>query len=106
MIAVTAFAFIQFIVVIVAVVKIVPPTAVAVMAVTNPAGTALLVFTVVWLVSHGIGVWGNNNTVGWGFDIINFVWWIGIGHAGTLISASCSCSSSSGAPASTAPPRR
>ena len=35
----------------------------------------------------GVGVWGNNIPVGWGFDIINFVWWIGIGHAGTLISA-------------------
>ena len=36
---------------------------------------------------EGIGIWGNNQPVGWGFDIINFVWWIGIGHAGTLISA-------------------
>ena len=35
----------------------------------------------------GIGIWGNNVPVGWAFDIINFVWWIGIGHAGTLISA-------------------
>lgn len=35
----------------------------------------------------GIGVWGNNNPVGWGFDIVNFVFWVGIGHAGTLISA-------------------
>ena len=37
--------------------------------------------------SSGIGIWGINVPVGWGFDIINFVWWIGIGHAGTLISA-------------------
>ncbi|MGH2574583.1 MAG: NrfD/PsrC family molybdoenzyme membrane anchor subunit [Ignavibacteria bacterium] len=36
---------------------------------------------------YGIGMWGNNVPVGWGFDIINFVFWIGIGHAGTLISA-------------------
>lgn len=36
---------------------------------------------------YGIGLWGNNNPVGWGFDIINFVFWVGIGHAGTLISA-------------------
>ena len=36
---------------------------------------------------EGTGIWGINNPVGWGFDIINFVWWIGIGHAGTLISA-------------------
>ena len=35
----------------------------------------------------GIGTWGNNIPVGWAFGIINFVWWIGIGHAGTLISA-------------------
>src|SRR3990172_4923781 len=35
----------------------------------------------------GIGAWGLNRTVGWGFDITNFVFWIGIGHAGTLISA-------------------
>ena len=39
------------------------------------------------LVFTGIGIWGNNIPVGWAFDIINFVWWIGIGHAGTLISA-------------------
>ncbi|MGH9803731.1 MAG: NrfD/PsrC family molybdoenzyme membrane anchor subunit [Candidatus Acidiferrales bacterium] len=39
------------------------------------------------LVTTGIGIWGNNIPVGWAFDIINFVWWIGIGHAGTLISA-------------------
>jgi molybdopterin-containing oxidoreductase family membrane subunit len=40
-----------------------------------------------WLVTNGIGVWGLNNSVGWAFDITNFVFWIGIGHAGTLISA-------------------
>ena len=39
------------------------------------------------LLMNGIGVWGNNIPVAWAFDIINFVWWIGIGHAGTLISA-------------------
>lgn len=47
----------------------------------------VLLFTVVYLVTTGIGIWGNNQPVGWAFDIINFVWWIGIGHAGTLISA-------------------
>ena len=47
----------------------------------------LLLFTVVYLVTTGIGIWGNNQPIGWAFDIINFVWWIGIGHAGTLISA-------------------
>ena len=40
-----------------------------------------------YLVATGIGVWGNNKPVGWGWDITNFVFWIGIGHAGTLISA-------------------
>ncbi len=39
------------------------------------------------LLVRGIGIWGVNIPVGWGFDIVNFVWWIGIGHAGTLISA-------------------
>lgn len=47
----------------------------------------ILLFTIVYLVTTGIGIWGNNQPVGWAFDIINFVWWIGIGHAGTLISA-------------------
>ena len=40
-----------------------------------------------YTVMRGIGVWGNNNPVGWGWAITNFVFWIGIGHAGTLISA-------------------
>jgi molybdopterin-containing oxidoreductase family membrane subunit len=40
-----------------------------------------------YLVLKGIGIWGNNQPVAWAFDITNFVWWIGIGHAGTLISA-------------------
>ena len=40
-----------------------------------------------YLISTGIGVWGSNNPVNWAFDITNFVFWIGIGHAGTLISA-------------------
>src|SRR5687767_8064506 len=43
--------------------------------------------SVVYLLLKGVGIWGNNVPVGWAFDIINFVWWIGIGHAGTLISA-------------------
>jgi Ni/Fe-hydrogenase subunit HybB-like protein len=49
----------------------------------------LMVFliSVSWLFIRGVGVWGINIPVGWGMDIINFVWWIGIGHAGTLISA-------------------
>ncbi|HEV2764257.1 MAG TPA: NrfD/PsrC family molybdoenzyme membrane anchor subunit, partial [Pyrinomonadaceae bacterium] len=47
----------------------------------------MLFATIGHLVMTGIGIWGNNVPVGWAFDIINFVWWIGIGHAGTLISA-------------------
>lgn len=47
----------------------------------------VLLVAVGWLLYQGIGIWGNNQPSGWGFDIINFVWWIGIGHAGTLISA-------------------
>ena len=40
-----------------------------------------------YLLFEGTGIWGLNNPIGWGWAIINFVWWIGIGHAGTLISA-------------------
>ena len=40
-----------------------------------------------YLLGTGIGVWGLNKTIGWAWDITNFVWWVGIGHAGTLISA-------------------
>jgi molybdopterin-containing oxidoreductase family membrane subunit len=47
----------------------------------------VLTAAVAYLFLKGIGIWGNNIPVGWAFDIINFVWWIGIGHAGTLISA-------------------
>ncbi len=44
-------------------------------------------YTVVYLLAKGTGIWGINIPVAWGFAIINFVWWIGIGHAGTFISA-------------------
>jgi Ni/Fe-hydrogenase subunit HybB-like protein len=47
----------------------------------------LLMGAASWLLIKGVGIWGINIPVGWGFAIINFVWWIGIGHAGTLISA-------------------
>ena len=47
----------------------------------------LLVAMLAYLVSTGVGVWGVRSPVMWGWGIINFVWWIGIGHAGTLISA-------------------
>ena len=46
-----------------------------------------LTVSLVYLLAKGVGIWGNNTPVGWAFPIINFVWWIGIGHAGTLISA-------------------
>ena len=49
--------------------------------------SGLLLVSLTYLVFKGIGIWGNNVPVGWAFDITNFVWWIGIGHAGTLISA-------------------
>ncbi len=44
-------------------------------------------FALCWTFYFGIGAWNLNRTIGWGYDITNFVWWIGIGHAGTLISA-------------------
>jgi molybdopterin-containing oxidoreductase family membrane subunit len=47
----------------------------------------LMLFSITMLLVKGVGIWGLNVPVGWGFAIINFVWWIGIGHAGTLISA-------------------
>lgn len=47
----------------------------------------LLFLMLGYLIWEGTGVWGLNNTVAWGWAIINFVWWVGIGHAGTLISA-------------------
>jgi len=47
----------------------------------------MLTVAVAWLIAKGVGIWGINIPIGWGFAIVNFVWWIGIGHAGTLISA-------------------
>lgn len=47
----------------------------------------VLFITIAWLLIRGVGIWGINVPVAWGFAIVNFVWWIGIGHAGTLISA-------------------
>ena len=47
----------------------------------------LLMLAMYVLFTRGVGIWGVNIPIGWGFAIINFVWWIGIGHAGTLISA-------------------
>src|ERR1700682_2153427 len=55
-------------------------------------GLAVMIFGMLnaaigYLLARGTGIWGINIPVGWGFAIVNFVWWIGIGHAGTLISA-------------------
>src|ERR1051326_1335124 len=47
----------------------------------------MMLFAIGYLVVKGIGIWGDTTPIGWGFEIVNFVWWIGIGHAGTLISA-------------------
>ncbi|MCB0734401.1 MAG: polysulfide reductase NrfD [Flavobacteriales bacterium] len=47
----------------------------------------IFVVSIGWTVWEGIGTWGVNKTIMWGWDITNFVWWVGIGHAGTLISA-------------------
>ena len=47
----------------------------------------MMTVAIAWLVIKGTGIWGINIPIGWGFAIVNFVWWIGIGHAGTLISA-------------------
>jgi molybdopterin-containing oxidoreductase family membrane subunit len=47
----------------------------------------LLFYTIAALLTIGVGLFGINVPVAWGFDIVNFVWWVGIGHAGTLISA-------------------
>ncbi|HEX7069257.1 MAG TPA: NrfD/PsrC family molybdoenzyme membrane anchor subunit, partial [Rhodothermales bacterium] len=53
------------------------------------AATMLAIFAIAlsYQVYNGVGVWGNNQPVGWGWPIVNFVFWVGIGHAGTLISA-------------------
>jgi molybdopterin-containing oxidoreductase family membrane subunit len=51
------------------------------------AGLMLFLVSVAYLFAVGVGIWGINVPVAWGFAIINFVWWVGIGHAGTLISA-------------------
>ncbi len=58
----------------------------ALFAITG-AGTLVLAAAIAYTVATGIGVWGNNIPVAWAYAIINFVWWIGIGHAGTFISA-------------------
>src|SRR5678816_2742389 len=49
--------------------------------------TMMMLFAISYLFVKGVGIWGVTIPIGWGFAIVNFVWWIGIGHAGTLISA-------------------
>src|SRR6201996_7883886 len=49
--------------------------------------TMMMLYAIGYLFLKGIGIWGDTIPIGWGFAIVNFVWWIGIGHAGTLISA-------------------
>jgi molybdopterin-containing oxidoreductase family membrane subunit len=49
--------------------------------------TAVMAVTIIWVLSQGVGIWGYNTTVVWGFPLANYVWWIGIGNAGTLISS-------------------
>jgi Ni/Fe-hydrogenase subunit HybB-like protein len=64
-----------------------PPFAWYVAFAVSSGATAMFFGAIAYLISTGIGVWGNNSPVFWAFDITNFVFWIGIGHAGTLISA-------------------
>jgi molybdopterin-containing oxidoreductase family membrane subunit len=64
-----------------------PPRAWYVAFAISSSLTLLLLCMVVYLISTGIGVWGNNSPAFWGWDIVNFVFWVGIAHAGTLISA-------------------
>src|SRR5262245_50813406 len=63
------------------------PTAWYVALAVSASAAGLLLVALTYLVFTGIGIWGNNNNEGWAWDITNFVFSIGIGHAGTLISA-------------------
>ncbi len=64
-----------------------PPPWIPRALVVTGAGSLVLFVAVAYTIVTGIGVWGNNVPVAWAFAITNFVWWIGIGHAGTFISA-------------------
>jgi molybdopterin-containing oxidoreductase family membrane subunit len=64
-----------------------PPRAWYIAFAISSALLVMFVANIAYLIYTGIGVWGNMNPVAWAFDIINFVFWVGIGHAGTLISA-------------------
>jgi molybdopterin-containing oxidoreductase family membrane subunit len=64
-----------------------PPRILRPLILVSALGTLMLALAITYTVLTGIGVWGNNIPVAWAFAITNFVWWIGIGHAGTFISA-------------------
>jgi molybdopterin-containing oxidoreductase family membrane subunit len=64
-----------------------PPAWILPALVATGIGTLMLFAAIAYTVTAGIGVWGNDIPVAWAFGITNFVWWIGIGHAGTFISA-------------------
>jgi molybdopterin-containing oxidoreductase family membrane subunit len=64
-----------------------PPKAWYAAFMISSAMTGVFFLLIGYLIATGIGVWGNNVPVAWAFDIVNFVFWVGIGHAGTLISA-------------------
>ena len=64
-----------------------PPKAWYIAMAMSVALLSCLGVVVLYLFTTGVGVWGNNNPAMWGFPIVNFVFWVGIGHAGTLISA-------------------
>jgi Ni/Fe-hydrogenase subunit HybB-like protein len=64
-----------------------PPRAWTIAFVISAALALIFVVLIGYLIGTGIGVWGNQNPTMWGFPIVNFVFWVGIGHAGTLISA-------------------
>ncbi len=69
-------------------------------------GTAATLYGVYTLFTVGVGIWGINTSVVWGYAIANYVWWIGIGNAGTLISSLLLLTRQSGALRSAASPRR
>jgi Ni/Fe-hydrogenase subunit HybB-like protein len=64
-----------------------PPKGYAPLLIVTGAGSIGLFSVIAYIVTTGIGVWGNNIPVAWALGIVDFVWWIGIGHAGTFISA-------------------
>jgi len=64
-----------------------PPRGWYVVFAISLAALGIFGVAIAWLFWEGVGIWGNNIPVGWGFPIVNFVFWVGIGHAGTLISA-------------------